>query len=299
MSLDRSDAFGYVHGRSWLHRLGPVPKLAWLASAVAVAIVAQEPGVLAAMALAGALLAGTAGVGGTAMRLALPLVPIGASVVVLQALAPAACQPACRPAAEIGPLAIHAEGLARSVTVVLRLLALQALAVAMLATTHPSDLFAGLRALRLPAQGALMGVMAVQLIPVMQRQVHLVLAAQRARGMRSSGLRALLPALVPVAAASFERVGQLVVALETRGMGAGRRTSYREVGFGARERLATLGAVVAGGAGVWAAFARWNRDPSVGLVLPGPLALVVFIAAVALFVVTMAIGLRRAAAALH
>ena len=96
-------------------------------------------------------------------------------------------RPARRPPS-LGPFTVYVEGVARGLTFVLRILAMEVAAIVVLQTTHPSDLFAALARLRVPYVLNLMIALTLQLVPVLQREVGIVLAAQRARGMRGSGL---------------------------------------------------------------------------------------------------------------
>ena len=102
----------------------------------------------------------------------------------------------------------------------LRILAMEVAAIVVLQTTHPSDLFAALARLRVPYLLNVMIALTLQLVPVLQREVGTVLAAQRSRGMRGSGFAAVIPAFVPVFAGTVERVQQLAISLESRGFGA-------------------------------------------------------------------------------
>lgn len=296
-STDAPALLTHVAGRSWLHRASPLPKLAWLLGTVVVVLVTYEPAVLAATATLGFLVAASAGVGRTTVRTVIALAPVAASVLVLQTLAPVVCQAACTPAAVLGPLTLYEEGLSHALALVGRLLAMETVAVGLLATIHPSDLFASLRQLRLPYTLSLMAMLSLQLIPRLHQELRTVLQAQRSRGLRASGIGALVPALVPVVAGSFDRLTTLVVTLEARGLGSGPRTSYRRVDLRREDRLATVLAVIATIAGTATALARWRADQASTVVLPPALALGIVIVAVVVFVIVMAYGLRALARA--
>jgi energy-coupling factor transport system permease protein len=284
---------GYVPGTSWLHRASPLPKLAWLVAAMVVILITFEPAVLAAVLVLGAALAVSAGVGRAAARTVIALAPIAASILVLQTLAPVACRDGtCTPVATLGPVTLYQEGLSYALTLVMRLVALELVAVATLATTHPSDLFAALRRVHLPYEVALMAMLSLQLIPQLQQELREVLQAQRARGLRASGVAALGPLLVPVVAGAFDRLTTLVLSLEARGLGAGPRTSYRRVTLGWAGAVATFAAVLFGAVGTWLALTRWGVREASAVVLPSPVAVALVLAAVAVFVVVMAAGLR-------
>jgi energy-coupling factor transport system permease protein len=104
------------------------------------------------------------------------------------------------------------------------------LTLVMVMTTHPSDLFLAFSKLKVPYTFNFMLAMTLQLIPVFQREVGIVLSAQKSRGMKGSGFSAVLPSFVPVFVGAIERVQQLSVSLESRGFGSsGNKTSYRKV----------------------------------------------------------------------
>jgi energy-coupling factor transport system permease protein len=283
-----------VPGRSWLHRASPLPKLAWLGAALVIMLVTFEPAVLLVAVSVGAGLAVSSGTGRATARTAVALAPVAASIVVIQALAPAACRPACTAVAALGPFTIYAEGLSRALVLVARLLALELVAVPLLATMHPADLFAALRRLRLPYEVALMLSLSLQLVPVLRRELDEVLAAQRARGYQRRGLAALGQAIVPVVGAAFERMSALVLGLEARGLGAtGPRTSYRRVALGPAGMAAIGLAAVVAILGVGAAVARAPSPPWTGA-FPPQVAVAIVMAALATFVLVLA----RAAIAL-
>ncbi len=293
MSATAPALLGYVPGGSWLHRASPLPKLAWLAAAVPVVLLTYEPTALAVAVVAGLLVCVSGGVGRTWLHTVVALAPIGASIVVLQTLAPIACRTGCTAAATLGPVTLYQEGLSHALALVGRLLVLESVAVATLATLHPSDLFASLRRLRLPYEIALMAMLSLQLIPQLQGELHDVLAAQRARGLRASGIRALAPTLVPVVAGAFDRLTTLVLGLEARGVGGTCvRTSYRRVRLGPAG-VASIGmAVMAAAAGTWLAATRWGATEAGVVVLPAPLTVAIVVGAAIIFVVVMTRGLR-------
>ncbi len=284
----------YVAGSSWLHRLSPIPKLAWLAAAVVFAFVSFDPRLLAAVTVAGLLVAASAGITGSALRALVVLAPLAAAIVVLQSIAPAICGTSCTPAAHLGPLTVYEEGVARGLTFVLRILAMEVAAIVVLQTTHPSDLVAGLGRLHVPYLLTVMVALTLQLVPVLQGEVRTVLVAQRARGLRGTGLGAVVPALVPVFAGTVERVQQLAISLEARGFGAaGPRTSYRRIGFSTGDRVLAVAGVLAGIAGVVASIARSGAGGAT-LEVSAPVALAVFAVAAVVFVA----GIARAVIAI-
>ena len=275
-------------GGSWLHRLSPIPKLAWLAAAVVYAFISFAFAPLAAIVLVGLLIALSAGILAGVLRGLLVLAPLAASILALQAINPAACGGACTPAATIGPLTVSTEGVARGLLLVVRILAMEVAALVVFQSTRPADLFAGLARLRVPYTLNFMLALTLQLVPALEREATSVVAAQRARGMRRSGLAALVPAIVPVFAGTVDRVERLAIGLESRGFGAsGPKTSYRRVGFTPLDAAAALVGVAVGVVGVALAF----LNPSAGggpAGIPAPVAVVVFVVALVVFAASVA-----------
>jgi energy-coupling factor transport system permease protein len=210
--------------------------------------------------------------------------PIGASIIVIQAVSPAACGGTCLATVGLGPVNIHGEGLSHGISLALRVTSFQVVAFAVLLTTRPPDLFASLARLRVPYLATFMIATTIQLVPILQREVGLVISAQRARGMRGTGFGALLPAFVPVAAAAVERVQQLAISLEARGFGvSGPKTSY----FGSRAGPADAVLGVVGTVGLTSLFVyglfNWGQAQSTVLVLPQTVAVALFLLGLGVF----------------
>jgi len=283
---------GTLEGGPWLLRTSPIPKLTWLLAVLCVALVAYHPVPLLAVAAVGVGLAAVSGLGRPVLSGLLVLSPLAASIVVVQSTAPGICG-ACTPAATLGPLTVHQEGLARSLSLISRVLAMEVTAIVVFGSTRPSDLVAALRRLRVPYVLGFMLTMTLELVPIVRREVGLVLSAQRARGMRRAGFGAVLPAFVPVFAATFERTQQLAISLEARGFGtAGPRTSYRRVRFGAVDRVLTLAGAVAGVAGVALGLTTWGADRVPVPAVPESLALGILVVSGVVFVGVVLAGAR-------
>jgi energy-coupling factor transport system permease protein len=279
-------------GASWLHVLSPIPKLAWLASVVVYAFVSFAAWPLAAIAGAGIAIAASAGILRSVVRALLALAPLAASILVIQAINPAACGASCTPAAQVGPLTVWIEGVERGLVLVVRILAMEVAALVVFQTTQPTDLFAALARLRVPYLFNVMLALTLQLVPVLEREVRIVLAAQRARGMHRSGFAALVPAFVPVFAGAFERVERLAIGWESRGFGAsGPRTSWRRIRYGPEDRLLAVAGLAAGVVGVASAALGWQA-PAPSIVLPAGLAVAIVAAAVAVFASALVVASR-------
>lgn len=297
MSVSASP-FAYAPGSSWLHRRSAVPKLVWLAAALAFSLATFNPLPLLAVTVGAAALGVGAGVGGRVWRAMRVLGPLAASIVVLQVAAPGVCAAGCTEVARVGGATITAEALARGVAYVSRLLAMETVAVVMLVTTRPGDLFGALRRLRVPHPVALMLATTMQLVPVLQRELGIVLDAQRARGLRATGIRAVVPALLPVFIGAFERTGRLAVSMEARGYGAaGERTSYRTDAFATLDRVLAWAGVVAGVAGSVVGAVVWGASSVAPLVLPAWAAVAIVVVAGVAFVALLVAALGAIARA--
>jgi energy-coupling factor transporter transmembrane protein EcfT len=119
--------------------------------------------------------------------------------------------------------------------------------------------------------------MTLQLVPVLQREVQLVLAAQRSRGMKGTGFGSIVPSFVPVAAGAVERVQQLAISLESRAFGSkGVKTSYRRVPSGPFDLfVGLLGIVVMIGLTIYG-LQNWGQSGSTPLVFAPIVAMLMF-----------------------
>lgn len=218
-----------IPGNSIIHRINPLAKLVWVVGYVILAFSTQNIVILYSMALFALLLAPIAGVTKPLLKGALILVPIGSSLLALQIIAPAVERP-WTAVAEIGPLVLYGDGVYYGLVLLGRIVASLLMALIMVMTTHPSDLFTSFAKLKVPYTLNFMLAMTLQLIPVFQREVGIIMSAQKSRGMKGSGFSAVLPSFVPVFVGAIERVQQLSISLESRGFGSnGIKTSYRQV----------------------------------------------------------------------
>lgn len=218
-----------VAGNSVIHRLNPIAKLTWVVVIMIIAFATRNPVFLLALSAAGLVLVTIAGIWRQFSRVLLILLPIGTSLVVFQSVAPAFPQPWTSITA-LGPFTIYQEGIYSGLSLLSRAMAMTIFALVMIMTTHPSDLFTSLSRLKVPYVLNFMLSMTLQLIPILQREIGIVMSAQKSRGMKSTGFGAVIPSFVPVFAGAIERVQQLSISLESRAFGsAGHKTSYRQV----------------------------------------------------------------------
>ncbi len=229
MSMQAALPIAMIPGNSIIHRINPLAKMVWVVGYVILAFSTQNIIVLYSMALFALILAPIAGVTKPLLKGALILLPVGSSLLALQIIAPAVERPWTL-VAQLGPLSLYGDGVYYGLVLLGRIVASLLLALIMVMTTHPSDLFTSFAKLKVPYTLNFMLAMTLQLIPVFQREVGIILSAQKSRGMKGTGFSAVLPSFVPVFVGAIERVQQLSISLESRGFGSdGIKTSYRQV----------------------------------------------------------------------
>ncbi len=267
----------HVRGTSWMHRLDPVAKFAWLIPAGIFCFTTYLPLPLFGLLIFGLAVAISAKIIKPLLRVLVLFTPITASIIVIQGLSPVLCGASCAQEMYFGPLKIYGEGLSHALSLMLRVASFQILAFGLILSTHPSDMFASLARMRVPYLINFMISMTLQLVPVLQREVQLVLAAQRSRGMKGTGFGSIVPSFVPVAAGAVERVQQLAISLESRAFGSkGEKTSYRRVPSGPFDLfIGILGVVVMVGLTIYG-LQNWGQSASTPLVFAPIVAMLMF-----------------------
>lgn len=229
MSMQGALPIAMIAGNSVIHRVHPLVKMIWVVGYVVLAFSTQNVVILYTMAALAFVFAVLGGVVRPLAKALIIIVPTGASLLALQILAPAAPKPWTL-IGQIGPVDLYGDGLYYGFVLLGRILCCLILALVMVMTTHPSDLFTTFAKLKVPYTFNFMLAMTLQLIPVFQREVGIIMSAQKSRGMKGSGFQAVLPSFVPVFVGAIERVQQLSISLESRGFGSdGVKTSYRQV----------------------------------------------------------------------
>jgi energy-coupling factor transport system permease protein len=183
---------------------------------------------------------------------------------------------------------VTAEGFASGGSIALGLITAVSVTAALSVTVEPTDL---VDALPRPLQhaGAALGA-ALNLVPATAASFVAVREAQRLRGWRPRGARAMVDLAVPVLLGAIDRSVQLAESMEARAFGTGRRTSMigGERSAGAAAVAAASIVAVATVAGVYATGTRdgWYAYPvptvpSVSLLVLAP-AVVVALAGILL-----------------
>ncbi len=243
----------YQPGTSWLHRLDPRPKLVFTVAAT-VALVSLESilAMLIFLALAHLVLLSS----GISPRRLLGLWrTLGPLLLIILIVQPLLSPEGEQTLLALGPLRITVLGIALSVALALRLVAVAFGWYALLMTTPQSDLVQALVQLGLPVAWGLVVAMALRYPSTLQALYVTVREAQQSRGLRLEGrgllgrARAQLPVLVAMLVAALRSIERLAMALEARGFGGpARRSALRAPRMRPLDWLAlvlTLGAFAA------------------------------------------------------
>jgi len=248
----------YHPGESFLHRLHPLTKAAWLILGTVLVFVVRSPWAVVGVVVL--LLAGfpVAGVRLGRLRGARLFVSTALLLGLLQVLF-------VREGAAlitIGPLVVTAGGVEASVYVAGRFLSVILLSYLFVLTTEPNDLAYALMRAGLPYRYGFALITALRLVPTFEQEGQIVYNAQLARGVRydvRSPRRFLILArqfALPLLVSALGKVDALAVSMEGRCFGKhSTRTFLREVHAtwldGAASGILLL-SVVAGLVWLWA-----------------------------------------------
>jgi energy-coupling factor transport system permease protein len=238
----------YHPGDSFLHRLHPLSKAAWLIFGTVAVFAVRSP--WAVVAVVGLLLLGfpLAGVRLSRVRGARLFVSTALLLGLLQVLF-------VREGAvllQLGPLAVTSGGVQAGIYVAGRFLSVILLSYLFVLTTEPNDLAYALMRAGLPYRYGFALITALRLVPVFEQEGQIVYNAQLARGVRydvKSPRRFLTLArqfVLPLLVSALGKVDALAVSMEGRCFGKHpARTFLREVRATWRDGVA-VGALVAG-----------------------------------------------------
>jgi energy-coupling factor transport system permease protein len=233
-----------VPGNSIIHKINPLPKLAWTVGILALSFATRNIAVLGVTFLIGVGIVFLAGIFKNYLKVVMILFPISLTLIVLQSIAPAFPQP-WTPIVSFGPFTIYQEGIYSGISLLLRIMAMTTFALVTIMTSHPSDLFTSLQKIGMPYVMNFILTMTLQLIPILQSEFYIVLNAQKSRAMKGSGFGAILPSMVPVFVGAIERVQQLSISLESRAFGStGQKTSFRNVHLDAKDVVVLVGGLL-------------------------------------------------------
>ncbi len=153
----------------------------------------------------------------------LPFLAFALSVLVVNSVTRAG-----RPLARLGPLTVTNHGLAVGGSLAMRTLVVGLGVILMVRTTPPAALLESLRQnLRLPDNVCFAVVAGYRLLADLPEAWQTLLRAHRMRGFRRVGPAVAGRAAVALLASSIRRGERLAIVMQTRGLGAHPRTSWR------------------------------------------------------------------------
>ncbi|SEP71693.1 energy-coupling factor transport system permease protein/energy-coupling factor transport system ATP-binding protein [Microlunatus flavus] len=238
---------GDPHG--WLARRNPTVKLALLFGCSVVTLFLLDPVTLAALyALGAAAVLATTDLGVRRLLAAqVPFVAFGAGLVLVNAFS--------RPGTLLAPglpLRVTVEGVTVGVALALRTLVIGVLSTGFVVSTTPQRLLTSLvQQARLSARAAyavLAGYRLLHLLPQHWqtiRDAHAVRAPLDRRGRPALGPRVFVRSAFTLLVVSIRAGERIALALESRGLGTGPRTTWRPVALDRQDAWCVLAVVAA------------------------------------------------------
>jgi energy-coupling factor transport system permease protein len=242
----------YVRRNTWLYRLDPRVKLAFVVVAASLTFLWPSPVVAAVVSVVSLVLLLLAGVPhDRIVRFLRGMLVLLLLVLVLTTLFTPGGSTGLF---SLGPLSVSLEGFRQALLLASRLLALSLAFFFWLSTTDQGEMVRGFVALGLPYGWGLTIALALRYLPILAGLFEQVRDAQEARGLdlAQGGLRARLqayrPILIAVVIGALRHGERLGWALEARALDGGRqRTAFRPLRLSRVDVLAlvVLGAVLA------------------------------------------------------
>lgn len=238
------DVIDYTPGKSLLHRLNPVTKLALAAAIITAIFLTQSPFALTALLALTLAIGAYAGVARRLTGLLKVLLPI---VVVMFTL-----QVAFTPTGEHIVAFATVDGVIGGLRACLRLVGVALPLVLMLSVTRLTDLAnACVEVLHVPYRYAFTFTTAFRFVPVFTREMNAIMEAQTARGVHfDTGnpfkkLALMIPVCIPLLVTSVQKTDATALAAEQRGFYLRTRaSSYRRYPMTATD-IAVLGCCLA------------------------------------------------------
>lgn len=229
-----STAVDYQAGKSCLHTLSPITKMAGALAVLIVSLVFNDYRYLAVVA---ALVLAAAGAAGLLPRLRPALVGLSVFAFILLIVQVLFYREGEILFYLIPPqsLPVTTGGLSLGAAMALRMFAIVTSFLVLLGTTQAKDIVRVLvEKCKIPYEYALMFTTALRFIPTFLDEARTINQAQQARGLETGGwnpvrkLRAYMPVAVPLTLMSLRKAEYLAITLETRGYGASSRSVYRK-----------------------------------------------------------------------
>jgi energy-coupling factor transport system permease protein len=237
----------YAYRDSFVFRLDPRVKVAWLVVMLFLSITTARPALLAAyllLILAAAVLAGVpfAHIWPTVRA----MLSVAAVIVFIQLF----LHPGPHPLLQVDGIRLYREGLPVGLEVALRIYCIVLASLLTFIWMDPTALTLMLLKTGLNYRYAMLVSLSLRTFPLLERELGKIYDSQQARGMELRGtlrkLIRLIPVMMPFVLRALRRANEIAVAMELRGFGyRPERTWQRTITLGSTDRIVLLGLAAA------------------------------------------------------
>ena len=229
----------YAYRDSFVFRLDPRVKVAWLAVVLIASITTSRPALLATYLL---LILGAAAVGGVPFGHLWPtaraMLSVAAVIIFIQLF----LHPGPHPLLQVGGVRLYREGFPIGLEVALRIYCIVLASLLTFIWMDPTSLTLMLLKTGLNYRYAMLVSLSLRTFPLLERELGKIYDSQQARGMELRGtlrkLIRLLPVMMPFVLRALRRANDIAVAMELRGFGYRKeRTWQRSIALGSWDRI--------------------------------------------------------------
>lgn len=218
----------FVDNGTYLTRVHPFTKLAYIAAAVSVPLIAGQLWLFGCFIAASLCLLTS----GKVLKRALPLIAFSFTILITIFLIHGLFnQKNASVLFTLGPLRFYREGLFYALQIGLNILNMLLSFAVLVLTTKPSELVDELEKKGFSPRFGYIITSVFQIIPQMMGTMNTIMDAQRSRGLETEGnlrtrAKAFLPLISPVVMSSLINTRERAIALEVRGFGADTKKTW-------------------------------------------------------------------------
>jgi energy-coupling factor transport system permease protein len=237
----------YAYRDSFVFRLDPRVKVAWLAVVLFASITTSRPALLGAYLL---LILAAAALGGVPFAHLWPtaraMLSVAAVIIFIQLF----LHPGPHPLLQVGGVRLYREGFPIGLEVALRIYCIVLASLLTFIWMDPTALTLLLLKTGLNYRYAMLVGLSLRTFPLLERELGKIYDSQQARGMELRGtlrkLIRLFPVMMPFVLRALRRANEIAVAMELRGFGYRKdRTWQRSIVLGSLDRIALVVLTVA------------------------------------------------------
>lgn len=218
---------GYRHRGTWVDRLDPRTKLAWLVFIAILSVTGTNWIFLSSLPLVVIAVGLAAGMKPRNFcHPVLMLVVVGLQLLIIQLL----FSREGTVIYELGPLTVYSGALPLAAKAFLRLSAIVLAAMQFLRLTSPGDLTLLLVKAGIPYRFAMLVGLTMRFLPLMEKELAAIMESQSTRGLPTKGavqkIKSLLPVALPFIYRAFRRANETALAMELRGFGRSQERTF-------------------------------------------------------------------------